>query len=525
MRTVDFKAERLETFSVKLLNSIVFVLCVFLAFPIAAKADEEQTNSEEVKKILKQAEKFRKNGEFTEAEEVLRRGIELHPQNSKIKLNLAYILMKQRRLVDSYTISFEIAQKEPQNSFAFAVLGITLLNAGNFRQSEIILNTSLNLNRRESLGWAGLGLLDFYENRIPDSLNSMRNAVYLEPDEPDFVFSLAQIAARAEKYKEAAQAYRDFLRISPRSDKDRRERIRGLIDFLEYLGGRTTLYEIGGNRQTNVSFTMLRDRPVIQLRVNKNKEILNFVLDTGSGISVISQKTAEKLKLSPVARGGTAKGFGGNGTFEIVYGFLNRVDIGEISIKNVPVYIRPFHAINEGIDGYIGLSLISKFLTTIDYGESTFTLLRKDSPREQFNESEGLVLPLRLTSGGFLSGEVQVEGIEAPLNFIVDTGASLSVISNDIASLEEMRRFVVREKIRVVGAAGETDEMPVLILPRVTVGNESRRSVVAIALDLRIINESSGFEQSGILGGNFLKNFRMTFDFQNSKVLFVPISR
>ena len=51
----------------------------------------------------------------------------------------------------------------------------------------------------------------------------------------------------------------------------------------------------------------------------------------------------------------------------------------------------------------------------------------------------------------------------------------------------------------------------------------SCESVNAIALDLGIINEASGFEQAGILGGNFLRNYRLTFDFKNSKVIFVPI--
>ncbi len=49
--------------------------------------------------------------------------------------------------------------------------------------------------------------------------------------------------------------------------------------------------------------------------------------------------------------------------------------------------------------------------------------------------------------------------------------------------------------------------------------------VTAIALDLDIINEASGFVQAGILGGNFLKNYILTFDFENSKVIFVPIKK
>ncbi|HEV8592308.1 MAG TPA: retropepsin-like aspartic protease, partial [Pyrinomonadaceae bacterium] len=170
-----------------------------------------------------------------------------------------------------------------------------------------------------------------------------------------------------------------------------------------------------------------------------------------------------------------------------------------------------------------GLSLISKFLTTIDYGTKTFTLAKKDN--EELAQGDGTVaLPLRLTSSGFLSGEVKLEGVEEPLNFIVDTGASVSVISDDVASLSGVRTFVKDEKMRVIGSAGITEDVPSFLLPKVSFGKHSRESITAIALDLDMINEASGFEQSGILGGNFLRNYRMTFDFKNSKVTFVPIA-
>jgi hypothetical protein len=77
--------------------------------------------------------------------------------------------------------------------------------------------------------------------------------------------------------------------------------------------------------------------------------------------------------------------------------------------------------------------------------------------------------------------------------------------------------------MRVIGSAGVTDNVPMLELPRVTFGNNSCESISAIALDLGIINEASGFEQAGILGGNFLRNYKLTFDFRNSRVTFVPL--
>src|SRR5207249_4046352 len=117
----------------------------------------------------------------------------------------------------------------------------------------------------------------------------------------------------------------------------------------------------------------------------------------------------------------------------------------------------------------------------------------------------------RLTSSGFLSGEVQLQGIDAILNFIVDTGASISVISNRVALNEAVSPFVNDEKMRVIGSAGITDEVSSFMLPKITFGPHTRTSIMAVALDLDIINEASGFEQAGILGGNFLKNYRLTF--------------
>ncbi len=514
-------------FHIKYLTVFIFVCLLFLGTAVSASAsdDAKQLDGEEVKQLIKQAEKFTRKGEMEQAEKLLRRVLIGNSQNSKAKLALAYVLLKQRLIVESYDLSLEVAKAEPKNSNAFAILGMSLLGAGNFTNAKNTFVNALYINRKEALAWAGLGTLDFYENRIEDSLANLREAVYYEPDEPDFLFTLAQVSARAEKYKEAAEAYERFLQIAPLSDNERRDRIKGLISFLRFLGIKSSLYNSSGDRETTIPFQLINNRPVIKIKINDKDEPLNFVLDTGSGISVISRETAKKLKLKPVAKGGLARAVGGDGKFEIVYGFLKTINIGEVKIRNVPVYIREFHNASDEIDGYIGLSLISKFLTTVDYGTSTFALKKKQPKQNDGDPEEVLSLPLRLTSSGFLSGEVQLEGINNPLNFIVDTGASVSVISHDIAGVKEISQFVRNEKMNVIGAAGITQNVSSFLLPRVSFGKHSRESIMAIALDLNLINEASGFEQSGILGGNFLKNYSLTFDFTNSKVIFVPVNK
>jgi predicted aspartyl protease len=448
---------------------------------------------------------------------------------------LSYALLKERKLQDAFDEAARAIAYDPSSARAHALVGTALLASGDFRLSVEEFRRALGLNEDEALAIAGLAMVDFYDNRLNESLNGLRRAVRLDASEPDYIFNLGQAAARTEHYKEAADAYEHFLRVAPRTDADRRARIRGLIDFLRYLGRQGSLYVPGGANRTVVSFEAPDGRPVIRVSVNGSKQPLRFVLDTGSGMSVISQETAQRLGLRPVARGGLARAIGGGGRFEIVYGYLSLVEIGEARVGNVPVYIRRFYDEKSPVDGYVGLSVLAKFIASVDYNAHTLTLVRERNPiarddlgtiisRDPGNDKvpiqpqPGIELPMRTTSSGFLSGEVFIDGINKPLNFIIDTGATISVVSEKFAALQEAQSFALRGGMRVFGAAGVADNVKMVLLPRVKMGSYEQEKISAAVLNLEPVNETAGFDQSGILGGNFLRHFRIAFDFQRGVV-------
>jgi predicted aspartyl protease len=285
-------------------------------------------------------------------------------------------------------------------------------------------------------------------------------------------------------------------------------------------------------------FESIDGRPILKVRVNNNREQLRFVLDTGSGMSVISEETAKKLGLHAVARGGMARAVGGGGKFEIVYGFLNSLDVGGVRVESVPVYIRHFFDNKTPIDGYLGLSVISKFIASVDYGENIFMLRRPSEANSKDlwgvpisrNGVQPLApgvleIPLRTTSSGFLSGEVHLEGVDRPLNFIIDTGASVSVVSERLAKEEELNNYLEPTRLRIYGAAGIADDVKSLLLPKVMLGTFTRERISAAVLDLEPVNETSGFTQNGILGGNYLRHFRVSFDFQRGLIRLEPLSK
>ncbi len=506
---------------------IVSILCFGSSFNTTAATLSDKKNRNRAAKAIR-------DGNFELAEKILRELLSKNAQDNDARLGLSFTLLKQRRLQDAYDHAARALLVDPLSARAHAILGQAILASGNFRESVEEFRTALSFDDQEPLAVAGLAMVDFYENRTEACLRGLRRAVYLSPDEPDFIFNLGQAAARSELYKEAADAYERFLAIAPKTDEDRRARIRGLIDFLRYLGKQSSLYVSDGRDTTAVSFEAFDGRPILNVRVNGNKESLRFVLDTGSGMSVISEQTARRLNLKPVARGGLARAVGGGGKFEIVYGFLSSLEVGEVRIENVPVYIRRFYDSKIPVDGYLGLSMISKFITSVDYGTQTFSLVRhgqsattavpqSSSPPAATEplrpvSTNAVEIPLRTTSSGFLSGEVYLEGLEKPLNFIIDTGASISVISEKLAALEELNSYLTPYRMRVFGAAGVAEDVKTYLLPSLMLGKFSRQNVNVAALDLEPVNETAGFLQDGILGGNFLKHFRVSFNFRRGVI-------
>ena len=522
----------LSKLAVGILAAIIMCFVFALAAVSASASDDKNRN---------RANKALRNGDYELAEKIFRELINKDGHDNESRLGLSLVLLKQRNLQGAYDNAARVILLDPLSARAHALLGSAILIGGDFRLSFEEFRTALSLSENEPMAIAGLAMIDFYENRLELAIRGLRRAADLDSNEPDYVFNLAQAAARTERYKEAADSYERFLFIAPKTDSDRRARIRGLIDFLRYLGRQSSLYEPGGANRTAVQFESFDNRPILKVRVNGQKNPLRFVLDTGSGMSVVSEETAKKLGLRPIARGGLARAVGGGGKFEIVYGYLSSVDIGEVRIENVPVYIRRFYDEKNPVDGYIGLSLISKFVALVDYGQRTFTLVRQRSEdglgwttidraiNPQAVESAAppqgtQEIPLRTTSSGFLSGEVVLDGLDRPLNFIIDTGASVSVVSQKLAESESITAHIQPMKMRVFGAAGITENVDTVLLPRVVLGTLMREKISAAVLDMEPVNETAGFTQSGILGGNFLRHFRVSFDFARGVIRLEPLA-
>ena len=465
---------------------------------------------------LLEAEGALRSGDLGTAEQLFRSLILEDEKTSSYRLGLGATLLKQKRLREAFDQAVYVLDRDYASAPAHALLGTVFRLSGDFKKAIEHYRISLQVDpNAQAIG--GLAIIDFYESRLNESFRGLRRAVRLDDNDADFYFHLAQVASKLQRYDDSANAYKKFLSVAPRTDVNRRVRIETLITFLEYLREYQRLYQLKGSDSTQVSIEVIGNLPVITLHLNDSPEPFRFVLDTGSGMTVISSKTAERLKLKQIARGGLANAVGGQ--FEIVYGLVSSMEIGEVRIENVPVYIRPILDEANPIDGYIGLPVIAQFITTVDYPGRKFELKRVKSPNCATSAFE---FPIRTTSGSFLSAEVSIPNLAHNLNFIVDTGASISVLEEELGAHEEVRKFDRGEPLRIYGAAGVESNVVTRILPQLKIGSCVRNNVLAAVLNLRAITESAGFPQMGIIGGNFLSQFRVVFDLSRSVVQLLP---
>ncbi len=477
----------------------------------------------------RKAEKELISGNFEQAEHLYQEIINKNAKDVEAHIGLGQVFLKKRSFQAAFEVGVKALQLDVKSTRARAIVGTALLRCGYIDKSREQLNYTLQLNSHEDLALASSAEIDLYESRIKDAYQKLKQATDIKPSEGDYWLILARAASRQEYFKEAADSLKQFLQNSPKTDVERRARIEGVIKFYTYLGD-NHLYQVKG-KSANVDLKIRLRRPHLEVKVN-GKETLKFVIDTGAGICVLSPDAAARVGVREIARGGEARAVGGEGAFPIVYGLIDELQLGDIKVSLVPTYIRKVHASSTAkaedvADGYLGLSLLSNFLLTMDYKNSELKLVVPDSDDKTSDSKEietanSTIVPFRTTESGLISVESKVND-DATVNLIFDSGATSSVISSTVVDSQKWESKILKETVRVIGAAGLTEDVK-LISAKVQVADLLRENMRMPVLNLSRINEQAGFEQQGILGGDFLYHCRIQIDFRKLQLILTPNS-
>jgi len=234
-----------------------------------------------------------------------------------------------------------------------------------------------------------------------------------------------------------------------------------------------------------------------------------FVLDTGAGPCILAPELARR---AGVVATETQEATGAGGRMEIALGAASLV-LGEEKIPDVPVAItdelaRIAQAVCAPIEGGLGHAFLRHFRLTIDYAACRLFLERPSETAPAAGEGE-VAFRLAGEDKPLVLVPVRMAG-EGPFTFALDTGASTTVVSPELA-----RRLGIRGgRIAAMTGGGGRASGLVGRSGSVAVGAaEVGEMDVVVGPFLTPLSEVVGTRLDGILGFNFLREFLVTIDY------------
>jgi predicted aspartyl protease len=109
---------------------------------------------------------------------------------------------------------------------------------------------------------------------------------------------------------------------------------------------------------------------------------------------------------------------------------------------------------------------------------------------------------------------VRIDG-EGPFQFAVDTGATLTCV--DVGLAERLALPEMKGTVGLGAGVGGAGALRLVSLESFEMGSSRASRLPAAVIDLQHV-QGAGIEIDGLVGLNFLKNYRVTFDFERNVV-------
>ncbi len=413
---------------------------------------------------------------------------------------------------------FETARREaemlvksaPLNAEAISLYGDSLWAAGLFEEAERRYREALGIEPQLARGFHGMARSFLARSHLDDAMNQAQAALRFAPRDLEIHHTVGSIYERMHKYEEAAAAYGNYVNLLPNKDaSDKAAWSRAEIRFLRSFGQRVPFQlEPGAEEQVyTVDFRLQNDKVVVRAKVN-DSSAMDFVVDTGSENTVVTETTARRLGIAPVTYTLSA-GVGEVGLRGLQLARIDSLEIGSLKVRNIPCLIKNPPLRDLPMKESESLSpLALGFSMVIDYKMHKLTFGRHLS-----QEPADFELPLRLYRLATVRGVV---GGQHQANFVVDTGGEVISISQATASVLARPAGSRRISLKVYGSSGW--DRDAFLLPGVDLAFDTiqYKNFPVVVLNLYAPSALLGFQLGGIVGHKFLSHYRVGIDLEQS---------
>lgn len=365
--------------------------------------------------------------------------------------------------------------------------------------------------RRDAIELAAIGSAFLAAGRYDAARTHLRAALDLDPFRTtyaDIAWDLSQTEFLENNFESALE----WANIAI----DRGLQIRQWhIEYLKALSG-VPVYRFSGKSVERMPFRFGRpDVPRLPVRVNQHE--VEGIVDSGAVLSIVSRRLAASLPVRSLGKfQGTFYGLLGE-PIAVEFGMVDTLEIGGITIENVPVAIMPDDKMrfliskHDGkefhMDFLLGTNLLKEFRIELDFNRRhiTFAKLTEADRRPAADQN--------LFFEGFrphVRGAVNRKGW---FLFILDTGSEITFLNQSRMGSLPVQTFGSTHTAMLQGLGG-------------SMKRGAKLENVEIGIDewagkFKTIPMYASDEKDravGIIGQNLLENFNVVIDFGRMRV-------
>ena len=256
-----------------------------------------------------------------------------------------------------------------------------------------------------------------------------------------------------------------------------------------------------------------------QAKVNCRGPFL-FIFDTG-GHNIVTPPIAKELGLK--VEGNLSGRGAGEGSMEGGFTHIERLEVGNAAVKDQLFVVLPLDKLSdvEGIPlpGMVGYETFRRFVTRIDYGTKTITLI---DPK--YFDPKGAGTPVKFTFNDYIPEVIGTfEGL--PAKFDIDTGSRSELTLNKPFAAKNGLRASHPKGVDAVDGWGVGGPSTGYVTRgrTMTLGSVAIDNVVT-TLTNQDRGVFAGTDYSGNVGSGILKRFIVTFDYGNQRIYLKPLS-
>jgi predicted aspartyl protease len=445
-------------------------------------------------------------------------------------LSWAQCTQEQFAQAESLLVRHDLARAEalakscdssgPRSAPFKVLLGQIALRRARVEAAERDFRDAIAVSPEYAGGWFGLGHVSECTFNRKTARDCFRKAHELAPTAAAAVFHWALTLEGAEQ----GRALESYLGLARAGDARGIEQARGLLAVRRALGDRKPFGLVSAYARTEIRLEpVLRNRELRAYRVAvsiNGGEPVRLLLDTGAGGIVLNAGLAERFQVKRLAPA-TVSGLGDTGDVRGYVGTAERIRVGGVEFRDAVVTVGEGPRIG-GEQGLVGTDIFERFLVTLDLPNAVLRLepfpgSSDDAPADRgFEADPDAERIYRL--GHSLLVPTSVSGAD-PAMFILDTGASQTLIARDFAA-ELARMRSAGDDVPLSGISGKINGIDAADDLKFKFGGFSVRCLDTLSVDLKRHSDDMGLEVAGFLGFPMLKLFSITIDYRNGMVKF-----